>query len=74
MFAGFVLERMADVRRWEFHGEKNIDSRFGGDDSFIEVVLAKSESLPEQKPDVNAVVGAVKMLYGIGDERLWTHG
>lgn len=73
-FAGFVGERAADGRREEFHGEKNIDSRIFGDDSFIDVVLAKSETLQEHKPDVNAVVEAVKKLYGIGDERLRTQG
>lgn len=71
-FAGFVGERAADGRRKEFHGEKNTDSRIFGDDSFIDAVLAKSESLPEHKPDVNAVVEAVKKLCGIGDERLRT--
>lgn len=73
-FTGFVLERVSDGRREEFHGEKNIDSRIFGDDSFINVVLAKSECLPEQKPDMNAVVEAVKNLYGIGDEQLRTPG
>lgn len=73
-FAGFVGERVSDGRREEFHGEKNSDSRIFGDDSFINAVLAKSDSLPEQKPDVHAVVEAVKKLYGIGDERLSTPG
>lgn len=70
----FVLGKIADGRREEFHGEKNIDSRIFGDDNFIDMVLAKSEFLPEHKPDVNTVVEAVKKLYGIDDERLRAQG
>lgn len=73
-FAEFVGERVAEGRREEFHGEKNIDSRIFGDDSFINVVLAKAESLPEQKPDVKSVVAAVKKLYEISDDRLRAEG
>lgn len=73
-FSGFVSERMHDGRREEFHGEKTCDSRIFGDDSFIDAVLAKAESLPEQKPDVNTIVESVKKLYGIGDEHLKTQG
>ena len=69
-----MWEKVADGRREEFHGEKNIDSRLLGDDNFIDVVLAKSESLPEYKPDVNTVVEAVKKLYGVDDERLRAQG
>ena len=61
---------MTDGRREEFHGEKNCDSRIFGDDNFIDAVLAKAESLPERKPDVNAVVEAVKKIYEIDNERL----
>lgn len=74
LFAGFVGERMSEGRREEFHGEKNIDSRIFGDDSFVDIVLAKAESMPEIKPDVNAVVAAVKKLYGIADDRLRAQG
>jgi hypothetical protein len=74
MFAGFVGERVAEGRREEFHGEKNIDSRIFGDVSFVNVVLAKMDSVPEQKPDVEAVVTAVKKLYDIADDRLRTQG
>lgn len=73
-FADFVGERVAEGRRKEFHGERNADSRIFGCDSFIDVVLAKAESIPEHKPDVNAVVAAVKKLYDIGDDRLRTQG
>jgi putative transposase len=69
-FADFVGERVTEGRREAFHGEKNIDSRIFGDDSFVADVLAEAESLPEQKPDVNAVVAAVKKLYEITDDRL----
>jgi putative transposase len=74
MFAKFVEERVAEGRRVEFHGEKNIDSRIFGDDSFVAEALALAESLPELKPDVNDVVAAVKRLYGINDDRLGAQG
>jgi chromosomal replication initiation ATPase DnaA len=73
-FAEFVGERMAEGRREEFHGEKTSDSRIFGDDNFVDVVLAEAESLPERKPDVNAVVAAVKRLYDIPDDRLRAQG
>ena len=73
-FSKFVGERLAEGRREEFHGEKNIDSRIIGDKMFVDVVLTEVESLPEQKPDVNAVVEAVKRLYVIPDERLRAQG
>ena len=74
MFVGFVGERVAEGRQGEFHGEKNIDTRIFGDVSFVDVVLATMDSVPEQKPDVEAVVTAVKKLYDIADDRLRMQG
>jgi len=45
-----------------------------GDDRFVDVVLAEAESLPDRKPDVNAVVAAVKRLYGLSGDRLGSRG
>jgi len=73
-FVGFVEERMTEGRREEFHGEKNRDSRIFGDDRFVDIMLAESESLPELKPDVKAVVAAVERLYYIHDDRLKAQG
>jgi putative transposase len=73
-FEAFVEARLAEGRREEFHGEKGIDSRVFGDDCFVDSVLAEVESLPERKPDVNAVVAAVKRLYDIRDDRLSAQG
>jgi len=69
-FSDFVAERMGEGRREEFHGEKNRDSRIVGDTDFVDAVLAKADFLPEQKPDVNAVVAAAKKLFDIDDQRL----
>jgi len=74
MFAGFVGERMAEGRREEFHGEKNRDSRIFGEDSFVDVMLAEADALPERKPDVNEIVAAVQSLYGIQDGHLRVQG
>jgi putative transposase len=73
-FARFVADRLAEGRRKEFHGEKNIDGRIFGGDCFVDDILAKTEMLPERKPDVNAVVSAVKKLYGMDDDRLKAKG
>lgn len=73
-FTEFVGERVEEGRREEFHGEKNTDSRIMGDDRFVDDVLAEAESLPEQKPDVYAVVAAVKRLYNIPDDLLKAQG
>lgn len=74
LFAGFVAEHITEGRRGEFHGERTIDSRIVGDDSFVDNVLATSESVPEQRPDVNAVLAAVKKIYGITNDRLSARG
>lgn len=74
MFREFVGERMAEGHRKEFHGENSIDSRVVGDDHFVESMLAESEFLPERKPDVNAIITAVKKLYDISDDRLKAQG
>lgn len=73
-FARFVSERMADGHRAEFHGNKKIDSRIMGDDCFAAHAIAATDKMPERKPDVNAVVAAVKKIYGINDESLSSQG
>lgn len=74
LFAVFVGGHITDGRRGEFHGEKTLDSRIVGDDSFVDEVLAKAETLSEQKPDVNIVIVAVKKLYDITGDRLSARG
>lgn len=69
-FAEFVGERVSQGRREAFHGEKNLDSRILGDDNFVTDMLAEAESLPDRKPDVNAVIAAVEKIYDITDGRL----
>ena len=73
-FARFVGGRVNEGRRDEFHGVKTQDSRIFGDDRFVDIVLAEAESLPERKPDVHAVVAAVKTIYGLSDELLRSRG
>lgn len=74
MFAEFVRERVAEGRREEFHGEKSIDSRIIGDDRFVDIILANTDAVPEQKPDVVSVVTTVKKHYNITDDRLRSQG
>jgi putative transposase len=73
-FTRLVSERIAGGHRAEFHGNKRIDSRIMGDESFAAHALAAADKLPECKPDVNAVVAAVKKMYGISDESLGSQG
>lgn len=73
-FAAFVLERIGDGRRDEFHGERTIDSRIFGDDKFVDVILTAADALPERKPGVNEVVSVVKKMYGISDDQFKSQG
>lgn len=73
-FASFVDDRMAEGHRLEFHGGKSIDSRVIGDDSFVAHALASMEKTQVQKPDINAVITAVKRMYNIKDDSLRTQG
>jgi chromosomal replication initiation ATPase DnaA len=68
MFSEFVASRISEGHRAEFHGEKNRDSRVFGDDGFVAHALASAETAPAQKPDVNAVVAAVRKIYDIHDD------
>ena len=73
-FAKFVGDRMAEGHRAELHGSKKPDSRIIGDESFVAQALASAENAPEQKPDVTAVVAAIKKMYGINDDSLRSQG
>jgi len=74
MFAQFVANRKSEGHRAEFHGEKNRDSRVFGDDGFVAHAIASAETARVQKPDVNAVVAAVRKLYDIRDDSLSSQG
>ena len=74
MFASFVVEKTGQGHRGEFHGEKGLDSRLFGDDSFVEDVLGRTEPVPEKMPDVATVLEKVERLFGISRERLAEYG
>lgn len=69
-FEAFVKFDVGEPRRKEFHGEKNVDSRIFGDDFFVATVLEKAELKPIQKPDVDAVIAAIKEIYRLEDDEL----
>ncbi|MBC8018722.1 MAG: transposase, partial [Verrucomicrobia bacterium] len=69
-FATFVISHAGGPRRKEFHGEENIDNRIFGDDLFVTSVLEAAEALPVERPDICAVIAAIKKIYEIGDEEL----
>ncbi len=70
LFDEFVEGRIAEGRRKEFHGEEVADSRIFGDDDFVEKALAQEELPPIQKPDINAILAAIRVLYAIDDDLL----
>lgn len=69
-FAEFVTERCADGHRDDFYGKESTDTRLMGEDSFVDSVLMQAESLPVAKPDVAAVLEAIKELYCLNDAAL----
>ncbi len=69
-YVEFVAERLDEGHRDEFHGKGETDSRIIGEDCFVERVLAQTENLPLQKPNLAAVLAAVKARYGLEDADL----
>jgi putative transposase len=69
-FAAFVRSLVNEPRKEEFHGEKNPDSRIFGNDFFVASMLEEADSKPSQKPDLSAVIEAIKEIYKIGDDEL----
>ncbi|MDF1578055.1 MAG: helix-turn-helix domain-containing protein [Desulfobulbales bacterium] len=60
--------------RDEFHDGAKGDSRFLGEDTFIETVLRQVEKRPVARPGLDAVEKAVKKLYGLRKDDLATRG
>ena len=73
LFEAFVADRLGEGHRREFHGGKN-DGRILGQDTFVETVLMEAEEAPLAKPDLEAVLKAVGILYDIGGDDLAAAG
>lgn len=68
-FREFVTGRSEDGHREEFHGKDSSDSRFIGEDSFVDEILRQEETRPCRKPDMESILAGVKKLYALtGDE------
>lgn len=69
-FADFVNERAGEGHRTEFHGKRSIDNRVFGEDLFVENILKRTDSLPERKPSLDAVLGTVMTIYNLREQEL----
>jgi len=73
-FNEFVTGRSGDGHNDEFHGKSCADSRFIGDDSFVDEILRQEGALPCRKPDITAILAVVKRMYRLSDEDLAAPG
>lgn len=64
-FREYVAGKTEDGHRAEFHGKTSSDSRFIGDDSFVEDILRQEEALSLRKPDLEAILDCVAKLSGL---------
>ena len=74
LYSDFVLERVKEGHREDFHGKGSVDTRVIGEDSFVEAALTRADSLLSRKPDLDAVIAAVRKMYGLADEELVSRG
>lgn len=73
-YAAFLSDRIKGGHREEFHGKGSADTRVIGTDHFVETILERADALPILKPGLDAVVDAVKNLYGLAEEELASPG
>ena len=69
-FSEFVSERRLDGHQSDFYGKGASDSRVMGEDRFVEKVLERTESIPVQKPGIDAVLDVIKRIYDLNDKSL----
>jgi REP element-mobilizing transposase RayT len=69
-FARFVTDGIGEAHRPEFHGHGMADSRFIGEERFVEQALIKAENSPERRYSVREIITAVCEVYGVGEERI----
>lgn len=74
LFRDFVNRHIGQERNKEFHGEKNVDNRILGDDSFVLGVLEDTEDAPLERPDLQSVLLAIEALFGPEAHQLLTTG
>jgi hypothetical protein len=73
-FCDFVAGKSGEGHREEFHGKSSPDSRFVGDNSFVDEILRLEESRPWHKPDLDAILFCIKRMYGLTDEDIAAPG
>lgn len=73
-FREYVAGKTKEGHREEFHGKTSSDSRFIGEDSFVDSTLRQKEPLFHEKPDVEAILDCVVRLYGLTRDELSAQG
>ena len=74
IYSDFVLERVKEGHREDFHGKGSADARVIGEDRFVETALKRADSPLLRKPDLDTVIAAVRKMYGLEEEELASHG
>ena len=70
LFHTFIVGRTGEGHREEFYGKGSLDSRFVGEDRFVEKVLWEANSLPVRRPSMEAVLEIVTRMYNLRAEDL----
>lgn len=74
LYSDFVLERVKEGHREDFHGKGSADTRVIGEDRFVETALERADSPLSRKPDLDMVIAAVRKMYGLAEEELASRG
>ncbi len=72
LFAEFVIQKIGQGYRKDFHGQSSLDCRVCGEDSFVGQVLNQAEQEPMIRPKLLDVISSVKYLFGVSEDEL--HG
>jgi hypothetical protein len=70
----FVAGKSSEGHRAEFHGETSQDSRFIGDDCFVDDILHRRQMRPLRKPGLEAILAAARGLYKLTEEEMSAPG
>jgi putative transposase len=74
LFRDFVNGHIGQERSKEFNGEKNLDNRILGDESFVLGVIEVTEDTPVGRPDLQSVLQAIETVFGPEAHELLTTG
>lgn len=70
----FVDARSSEGHRDEFHGETSTDSRFIGDDEFVDGILRQEDTRLPRKPSLGTILAVAGRLYDLTENELSAPG